>query len=191
MSIIKTLIIHPEDDSTTFLCSIYAEIRENQRTLITGGISKQEVADLIQSHQQIILCGHGSPDGLFAISKFTNTSYTDFIIDSDMVALLKQNKKVIAIWCYAANFIKKHQITNAYFSEMFISEMIEAIIFEPTPVEEFQITESNDCFAKELAGNLHLSPEEIHNNLQQGLYSQMATKNPIAKYNMNRLGFSL
>ena len=187
----KTLIIHPADASTDFLKPIYAHIPKEDCTLVTGGITKAEVADLIQSHQQIILCGHGSPDGLFAIAQFKNTTYTDFIIDEEMVGLLKQNKKVIAIWCFASDFIKRHQISNTFCSGMFCSEMIEAIMFEPTPVEEYQITESNDCFANELGLNIHLSVDDIHAKLKSGLYAALADTNAIAKYNMIRLHFLL
>ena len=69
--------------------------------------------------------------------------------------------------------------------------MIEAIMFEPTPVEEYQITESNDCFANELGLNIHLSVDDIHAKLQSGLYAALADTNAIAKYNMIRLHFLL
>ena len=42
----KTLIIHPEDPSTFFLDIVYAPI-EN-KTVITGGVSKSEVQKLIR-----------------------------------------------------------------------------------------------------------------------------------------------
>ena len=42
----KTLIIHPQDPSTSFLDIVYKDIPN--KTLVTGGLDKQEVAELIK-----------------------------------------------------------------------------------------------------------------------------------------------
>ena len=49
----KTLIIHPADPSTSFLDIVYAPI-EN-KTVITGGVSKTEVQQL---KVQVIMAQH-------------------------------------------------------------------------------------------------------------------------------------
>ena len=67
----NTLIIHPEDPSTSFLNIVYKDIPN--KTLVTGGISKQEVMELIKEHDRIMMMGHGSPVGLFGIEKFNDT----------------------------------------------------------------------------------------------------------------------
>ena len=58
----KTLVIHPEDKSTDFLSPIYAPI--TNKTVIKGGIYKSELQGLIESHDRIIMLGHGAPYGL-------------------------------------------------------------------------------------------------------------------------------
>ena len=55
----STLIIHPDDSSTTFLERVYAPIED--KTVITGGYSKREVSQMIQEHDRVMMMGHGSP----------------------------------------------------------------------------------------------------------------------------------
>jgi hypothetical protein len=52
----KTLIIHPKDDSTTFLDIVYKDV-PNQ-TLVQGGLSKLEIMKLIESHDRVMMMGH-------------------------------------------------------------------------------------------------------------------------------------
>jgi hypothetical protein len=66
----KTLIIHPADESTTFLDIVYQNI-PNQ-TLIQGGCSKMDVMKMIKEHDRVMMMGHGSPGGLFSIGQFDN-----------------------------------------------------------------------------------------------------------------------
>ncbi len=49
----KILIIHPEDRSTDFLKPIYANV-ENP-TLVTGGVSKKELRELVDQHDQVMM----------------------------------------------------------------------------------------------------------------------------------------
>ena len=65
----KTLIVHPKDNSTTFLDVIYKDIPD--QTLITGGITKTELKELIKSHDRVMMMGHGSPNGLFSVGQFS------------------------------------------------------------------------------------------------------------------------
>ena len=65
----KTLIIHPADESTTFLDIVYKNIPD--KTVVTGGISKMDVMKLIESHDRVMMMGHGSPGGLFNVGQFT------------------------------------------------------------------------------------------------------------------------
>ena len=61
----KTLVIHPQDDSTFFLDIVYRNIED--LTLITGGVSKSELREEIERHDRIMMMGHGSPGGLFSV----------------------------------------------------------------------------------------------------------------------------
>ena len=52
----KTLIVHPEDNpSTTFLTGIYKNL--DNKTVINGGITKDELRKYIQDHDRVICCG--------------------------------------------------------------------------------------------------------------------------------------
>ena len=80
----KTLIIHPKDNTTSFLDIVYQPI-EN-KTVITGGITKEELHELIKSHDRVMMMGHGSPFGLFSIGQFKKCGV--YIIDQTVVPLL-------------------------------------------------------------------------------------------------------
>ena len=47
----KTLVIHPKDDSTDFLCPIYESIE--CKTILRCGLSKNEAAEQISVHDRI------------------------------------------------------------------------------------------------------------------------------------------
>jgi hypothetical protein len=49
----STLIIHPEDPTTDFLKPIYAPIKN--KTIITSGVSKSKLRELIKSHHRVIM----------------------------------------------------------------------------------------------------------------------------------------
>lgn len=67
----KTLIIHPQDETTDFLRPIYQ--KSFNKTVVTGGIPKRELDQLIKRYQRIIMMGHGSPSGLFSVGRFPNS----------------------------------------------------------------------------------------------------------------------
>ena len=71
--LMKTLIIHPEDPTTEFLSQIYARL--TNKTVITGDISKSEVPKLIESHDRVLMLGHGSPYGLLSIDMFPDAGF--------------------------------------------------------------------------------------------------------------------
>ena len=88
----KTLIIHPRDISTQFLDIVYNPIPN--KTIITGGVSQEELIKLIEEHDRVMMCGHGSPYGLFSVGNFPNTK--GYVIGSDMVdALSKKDNSML------------------------------------------------------------------------------------------------
>ncbi len=78
--IMKRLIIHPQDPSTTFLSSIYRNL--DDITVITSGITKQNLQKYIAEADQILMMGHGSPNGLFGVGQFHNED--PYVIDETM-----------------------------------------------------------------------------------------------------------
>jgi hypothetical protein len=64
----SVLIIHPQDESTAFLKIIYATILN--KTVITGGVTKSELRELIRNHDRIFMLGDGTPNGLLSVGQF-------------------------------------------------------------------------------------------------------------------------
>jgi hypothetical protein len=176
----RTLVIHPHDNSTHFLKPIYEDIPN--KTVITGGLVIAEVENLISLHDRIIMLGHGSPKGLFGIS--FNRSY---VIDKDTVDLF-ENKECIFIWCHADQFVKQHNLKGLY-SGMFISEVVEALMYKLKNDEKL-IIDSNNGFAFMLGSVINKMPlNEAYNQLKKD-YGFLAKSNEIANYNNERLALA-
>lgn len=129
----KTLVIHPKDESTQFLTKIY---KDRDWTLIDSKQSKRSIKEAIISHDRIIMMGHGCEKGLF-------DSNFDTIIDSNYVYLLRE-KECIAIWCNADVFFLKYGLKGLY-TGMIISEYGEAL-YECVTTTYQEIEESNMLF---------------------------------------------
>ena len=177
----RTLIIHPHDESTHFLKPIYEDIPN--KTVITGGWDVVQMKTLIFMHDRIIMMGHGSPWGLFSCGKFnTNDSY---IIDNGTVHLLLQKKNSIFIWCNADKFVNRHEL-KGFYSGMFISEVGEAEYCGLPDTEQDIVNESNDTFATILGNVINKPLREMYKNTRHE-YKLLAENNPVALYNYERL----
>jgi hypothetical protein len=186
----KTLIIHPDDPSTDFLKPIYDNV--TNATVVTGGVSKEDVKQMIIEHDQVMMMGHGSPGGLFSLGLFNEpnliypqrVSYA-YIIDSEMVELLEQKDNNIFIWCNADQFVNKHKLKGLY-SGMFISEVSEATYCGLPGTEQDQVDASNHYFSQ-LLGEVANDPlKDAYFHLMDN-YSLLTEDNPVALYNYNRL----
>ena len=120
----KTLIIHPEDSTTDFLSQIYAPLPN--KTVIRGGITKSELPKLIESHDRVLMLGHGSPYGLISTDQFPEAG--SYIIDDSMVLSLINKTNSVFIWCNANQFVDRHGLEGLNCG-MFISEEGEAIYY--------------------------------------------------------------
>jgi hypothetical protein len=180
----KTLVIHPNDRSTDFLIPIYMNLKSfpdfNDVTIIRGG-SKYEVDEQIEQHDRIMMMGHGSPQGLFAVGQF---GMQGMIIGHSTVPLL-QNKECIFIWCNADKFVEAYNLKGLY-SGMFISEVGEANYCDLPGTSQDTVTESNDFFAKELGSVSERSLDEMYQHIRYS-YGMLAEGNAVAEYNHNRL----
>lgn len=181
----KTLIIHPKDDSTTFLDIVYKNV-PNQ-TLIQGGISKLEIMKLIESHDRVMMMGHGSPYGLFHVGQFFHCgpTYGGYIIDESMVSLLKEKDNSVFIWCNADQFVECHSL-GGFYSGMFISEVVEANYCGLPGMDQEEVDESNYAFVNIISKYINEDKNTIHENVKKE-YGILAEENPIALYNNNRL----
>ena len=179
----KTLIIHPDDRSTDFLAPIYANI--SNATVIRGGVTKDEVNQLIAEHDQVMMMGHGSPSGLFSCAKFGSNDYSAYIIDSKTVELLRQKENNIFIWCNADRFVNQYQL-KGFYTGMFISEVMEARYCGLPDTPQTIVTESNNYFA-ELLGEVINEPLNTMYEYVKENYGLLTENNPVALYNHNRL----
>lgn len=185
----KTLVIHPDDRSTDFLCPIYLTATNRPKfddvTIFRGGQSSRQIREAIQTHDQIIMMGHGSPGGLFSMGQFG--SLFGYVIGTEMVSLLKEKDNNIFIWCNADQFVEKYDL-KGFYTGMFISETGEAAYCGLPGTSQEQVDESNDGFVRIFSHALHNTPDKNmlfeQTNDQYGLLS---SSNPVAKYNYNRL----
>jgi hypothetical protein len=179
------LVIHPKDETTTFLKPIYATLKN--RTVITGGISKSELRKQIEIHDQVIMLGHGSPMGLFSVDRFPETKIN--IVDDSMVNSLRCKTNNIFIWCHADQFVQRNGLSGLY-SGMYISEFEEGLLYDIWDADDVWIKESNCQFSSILSKHIHEPVDVLYRKLLNG-YGLLAQTNPIAKFNHERLFLKL
>jgi hypothetical protein len=177
----ETLIIHPLDYSTSFLDVVYKYIPN--KTVITGGITKEELHDLIKSHDRIMMMGHGSPFGLFSIGQFKRTG--GYIIDQSTVPLLKEKDNSVFIWCNADRFVENFEL-KGFYSGMFISEVGEAEYCGLPGIPQEIVDESNYGFCEIISKYINEDTDGIYENVRKE-YGIIAEENPVALYNHKRL----
>lgn len=177
----KTLIVHPKDDSTSFLDIVYKPI-EN-KTLITGGVTKNELIKLIMEHDRIMMMGHGSPGGLFSVGQFKNSG--GYIIDRTIVPYLKNKQNNVYIWCNADRFVEEYNL-KGFYSGMFISEVGEANYCGLPGTKQDVVDESNYGFCNIISKYINENKDVIYENVKKE-YGLIAENNPVAYYNNNRL----
>jgi hypothetical protein len=187
----KTLVIHPNDRSTDFLKPIYNEL--DDVTLVTGNWTREEIIEGIQTHDQVMMMGHVSPGGLFAMGQFpTNSPFASYVIGNSMVEALSQKTNNIFIWCNADQFVKRNGL-KGFYSGMFVSEVGEAFYcgLPAAAVKQDVVDESNNTFSQ-LLGNIladNRDPKVIHEQIK-ATYGMIAEINPVAQYNFERLFLS-
>lgn len=181
----KTLIIHPNDPTTTFLEDIYINIRN--KTVITGGITQSEINKLIQKHDHVYMLGHGTSLGLLAVDQFQERR--KYIIDIAMCESLREKEKCVYIWCHANSFLIDNKL-DGFSTGMFISELGEAYYYEMWEVTQRMIDVSNLAFAN-LVAEVIDEPNELMYSIIKKEYGKLAERNPVARFNHERLYLSL
>ncbi len=177
----KTLIIHPEDESTSFLDIVYKNIPN--KTVITGGCSKADVQQLIREHDRIMMMGHGSPAGLFSVGMFQYSN--GYIIDHNTAPILKNKDNSVFIWCNADKYVQTLGL-KGFYSGMFISEIEEADYCGIPGTDQELIDESNFGFCNIISKYINEDKNVIHENVLKE-YGVIAENNPVALYNHMRL----
>ena len=178
----KTLIIHPKDNTTTFLKRIYEEIPKC--TVTSGGVNEKELVELIEKHDRILMMGHGSPYGLFRTPSFKEIP-TEYVINKKHVDLLQKKEESVFIWCNADMFVKYYDL-KGFYTGMFISEVQEALYCGLPGTSQESVTESNQAFANILKKYIHENKNVIHESVKKE-YRVLCESNPVAFYNNLRL----
>jgi hypothetical protein len=182
----KTLVIHPHDASTDFLSPIYSGL--DNVTLVTDSWSQNQIQEAIRTHDQVMMMGHGSPSGLFAVGQFpTNNPFSSYVIGSNMVEALSQKDNNIFIWCNADQFVTRYGL-KGFYTGMFISETGEAAYCGLPGTPQYVVDESNHGFVNIFREKLQSTRDtSLLFEQTSGTYSIIADINPVAKYNYNRL----
>ena len=177
----KSLVIHPTDQSTDFLSPIYANLTD--KTVITDGITKTELRVLIELHDRVIMLGHGHKDGLLNPGQFPSAGL--FIIDDSMAPILRKKSSGIFVWCHADHYVRTHALSGIC-SGMFISQPDEGTLFGFENIANDLIDQSNNGFASIMAQWINESLNLLYDRLLLE-YSKLARIKPIAKFNFERL----
>jgi hypothetical protein len=178
----KTLIIHPKDITTNFLCGIYKDLPN--KTVINRGLTKDELRKKIKSHDRVLMMGHGSPAGLFSVGQFPGAY--PYIIDDSLVEILR-DKITIFVWCNADKFVQRHSLYGFY-TGMFISEVNEALYYNFWNLNDLEhlIEESNYGFSSIVGKHLDEGFYTMYKNVVAD-YSRLGKTNAIAQFNLERL----
>jgi len=176
----KTLVIHPEDESTTFLNKVYENIID--KVVVTGELTAKELYEMIPNFDRVMMMGHGSPYGLFNIGFKSRMGH---IINHNFVDILKDNPNNVYIWCNADQFVNKHKL-KGFFSGMFVSEVGEAYYCGLPGTDQEDIDESNFDFVETVGKYGNETSKVIHENVTSE-YGELAKENQVAYYNHRRL----
>jgi len=177
----KNLVIHPKDHTTEFLSPIYANIED--KTVVTGGITKSELRVLIEIHDRILILGHGFQYGLVNPGQFPGAGL--FIIDDSMAPILREKSSGIYIWCHADHYVRTHGLSGIC-SGMFISEPGEAYLYGYENIDTGLIDQSNERFATIMSQWINEPLNLLYDRLLVG-YCKLARTNPIARFNLEQL----
>jgi len=195
MEHLKTLVIHPDDRSTDFLSAIYADLPN--KTVVTGSSTPSEVRRMIQTHERVMMMGHGTPGGLMAVSQFPADDPTPiysvvkdryyepkpaYIIDSETVAVLREKDNSVFIWCNADQFVNRFQL-KGFYTGMFISEYGEASYCGVKTING-EVEFNNSLFARLMSDVAHENPATQYAYIKENFH---IPRSKVIEYNWNRM----
>jgi hypothetical protein len=181
------LVIHPKDPTTDFIAPVYESL--DATVIRDSPTSDEELRHSIDSHDRVLIFGHGTPGGLCdlrdAIQKMSRQK--PFIIDRSHTKLLRSKAhNSFFIWCHADQFVKRERL-QGFYTGMFISEEQEAKQYG-VKATQADVDESNQCFVECLKCCVtKADSSEIQHELVTGAYAELSKTNPVAAYNLERL----
>jgi hypothetical protein len=170
----KTLVIHPKDETTEFLSKIYAD---KDWKVMNSRLTKSSLTKQIKAHDRIIMMGHGGEMGLL--------HFRELIIDKTFVDLLKE-KSCVCIWCHADEFVNELGL-RAFYCGMFVSDFVESLENDIDSNWD-AIWHSNALFAE--AVNVSIDTNNILENIKE-LYKEPEDGCEVIRFNRARLYFNL
>lgn len=156
----NTLVIHPKDDSTIMLKEVYKG--KGFDVISDYTISREDLLAAINSHDRIIMLGHGTPQGLIDPRVKSPNEHTNrmYLIDDTFAEALR-NKETISVWCMSDEFFRRNNISG-FHTGMIISERQEANYFlGHCPLTDKQLFDSMVNFAKIIHDCIDMSPLEM------------------------------
>jgi hypothetical protein len=156
----KTLVIHPLDETTNMLSLIYKD--KNFNVITNPNISSDELKLAIKEHERIIMLGHGLPGGLINPNVKKELPKLDnlYLIDDSYADLLME-KETISIWCFSDIYFKRHQMTG-FHTGMIISEVNEAKhILGHAPLNEQQLENNMIYLCKIIGQCIEMAPAKM------------------------------
>jgi hypothetical protein len=171
----RTLIIHPQDPTTTFLKKAYEGLKPD--TGLMRSSAPRGVDEALSRYDRAVMLGHGTPNGLLGVGMF----HRPYAISELHVSALIKGSENIYIWCNADQFVQRHNLKSPLYSGMFVSEMGEALMMGINDVVPDDVEESNYLFANVLNKML-----KEHDMSHIDMYSKYH-RNPVIRYNANRL----
>jgi len=168
----ENLVIHMSDPSTDFLKPIYGNLPCD---VVNADMPSRELNKLIKSHERVLMMGHGTSDGLLAGSH-------GFVINDEIVDVLKTKEGNVFIWCHADEFVKRNGL-KGFSTGMFISEVGEADYCGVNATQK-DIDRSNYLFSK----LVKMKIESLNDKLLEHLKSAyIVPHNKVVEYNASRL----
>lgn len=185
----KTLVVHPDDRSTDFLRAVYENIPN--KTVITGGVSVEEVERQIKKHDRIIMLGHGTRWGLLAVGQFYHEGKNPFepfyVVNQFTAKYLKNKSDNIYIWCYASDFVKTFGL-EGFSSGMFISEVAEADYCGLPNQSKEDIDTQCKYFCDLVGAGISLNSKQLYEFVSDE-FGEAALYSEVAAYNHERLTY--
>jgi len=176
----RVLVIHPQDSSTNFLRGVYKNL--DNINLITGGVSRLMLREMIKTHDQVMMMGHGSDRGLMGMGQFPGSHF--WVIDDTFKDILSEKKNSVFIWCNADGYVDYNQL-RGFYTGMFISEIAEARMMQ-VQADQHQVDKSNHFFCESVSRMASKSHWSMWAAAKR-FYGELAKINPVAQYNHQRL----
>jgi hypothetical protein len=165
----KTLVLHPDDRSTDFLKEIYSG--KGYDVITRWDISYPVLKAMVETHDRIMMMGHGSPNGLIGFGHiFMNPKFIELL----------QTKECVCIWCNADKYVEPNNI-KGFYTGIFISEVGEAAYYGIKATQR-EIDYSNDLFA--LMMKNRIDSDTLYEEIKK---DYLVDGSPVIKFNNDRL----